>query len=220
MWLKGSSLEPFNHIIQDTLQLSFSNLRKTGKGHFEQFGVTVTPFFQYYRGPELFGQDPNFYINLGLASSLTLPRLLPFSNPRGLTANLPITVGFSLFPQKDYFDYYYFSTVFLGTEIQWGIPGANLFLRRFSIQGRYTRYYKYNTPSHGWLQLSSLWDKIDTMHFTDKAVLSLVPEIGINTGALTYVGIELSLDLIFKKESTKTDVVFPISFAFSGRIRL
>jgi hypothetical protein len=137
-----------------------------------------------------------------------------------VAVNLPFTVGFSLFPRYDYFGYYYLTTVFLGTEIQRGIPGMSLFFRRFSIQGRYARYYKYKNPSQGWMQLSSLWDKIDTMHFTDEAVLSLVPEIGINTGVLTYVGIELSLDVIFRRDDSKSDVDFPLSFGFSGRIRL
>ncbi|MDR3311866.1 MAG: DUF4344 domain-containing metallopeptidase [Spirochaetaceae bacterium] len=205
----------FNNIFEDTVQVSFSNLRRAGKEYYETFGVTVTPFFQYRYFP---GKDQ--YQNIGLSSSLTLPRMLPFQNPLGMTVNLPFSLGFSLFPRYDYFGGVNFSAVLFSTEIQKGLPGVNLFFRRVSLLARYSRFYEYENPTFAIQKLGSIFNDVQRMPYTDLFMLSLVPELGLNTGVFTYAGIEVSFNLILRQKNDAPYASNPFSFSVSGRIKL
>jgi hypothetical protein len=183
-----------NMLVQNTAQIQFSTMKRYGTGYWETGGVFLTPFYQFLYAESL--DEP--YQNAGVELILGFPRLLPFQNPRRLTLNLPFELDTVLFSSYSVFAQLTASTVLFSVEIQKGIPYATLFLRRFSIIPKYSRYYLRDKSVAGIVTLSA------------------ATELGINTGALANVGVEIDCNFTWHIEQNQNTVP---KFSLTGKIR-
>jgi len=133
-----------NQLLQDTVMLQYSNIRKAGAGRFELSGFSLgTEFYISY--------NKRFNYYMGAYSKICLPHLLPFESKFGYTYNFPLVLKVNIFPSEMNYAYPAVSEnpgrIFLegsvestlfSMEIQKAVPGLTaVYLNDFYISAGY-----------------------------------------------------------------------------------
>jgi hypothetical protein len=184
--------------VRNTAQIQFSTIRRTGTGYWEAGGISLTPFYQFYYAdsPDTPGTPEH---TAGAALSIRLPWLFPFQNPQRFTVNLPLEFGATLYLSSGIFARLSGSAVLFSFEIQKGIPGVPLFVRRVSVIPGYT--------------CSFLKDGT----YSDILTLRAAAVLGINTGVLANVGFELDFNVTWRNIGQKQSEGPKFTFSYSLR---
>jgi hypothetical protein len=214
-WGEVITKRSFFNTIQNVTSLGFSNIRQTGPGYYEQAGFSFTPFYHYHNWkgeidptPPKTSSNPNprplppekryrMYQNFGLTLTGRLPWLIPSHVVPGLTTNLPLSLGTTLFPDADTFWSLQCSIPVVALEIQRGVP-LGLFFRRIALVAQYKRSYiaLMGNESFDFFRFREVFANVGSHTDVVNVFTAMgVAEFGINTGVLTAVSLEISAGL-------------------------
>ena len=131
-------------LVQDTVTLQYSNIKKAGAGRYELSGFALgSEFYVSY------DTRPDYL--LGVYSKICIPHLLPFESQFGFTYNLPVVLNAKLLPSKTNYAYAVLKetpgrvflegsveTTLFSMEIQKAVPGLTaIYLNDIYISAGY-----------------------------------------------------------------------------------
>lgn len=179
----------------------FSSLRKTGAGINEIGGFYTGTFFNY----TLLDSNIKGYkgqgMNLGFEAGFRVPYLIPFENPENLTLNLPLSAGFTLFPNIQKFMTGSASLTIFSMEVQQGTEKffLPLYMNRFTVTAGYYGSLYYSTKINMALfNFDEVAEGLKNSTYTDYISIGFVMAFTLNTGYLQQLGtLNVGADLIF-----------------------
>lgn len=203
------------HIFQNVFSLSFQNLKYKYSGAYSISGFSfnaqcVTKMNFDFDNFNIFKYDLDFYPIFAL--QISLPRLLPFSNPDNCTINFPVQIITSLFnvtkTEGDYKDIFIKNkakVVLFSHELQKTFRKSSWYLNRITFNLCCTNEIVPNDGVINYNQPFIYFSEIDKMEFRYKLTLEtkLISTLilGSLTGQLFNLGVDFHYDLTKNKFS-------------------